>query len=789
MRDLIIAIGQRANSKSWKNTRFSWEQLLDKLSQTIRTSETVEEYKHFVKDQKQDAKDHGGFVGGKLKSHQRLKNNVEYRSLVTLDLDEASTNFLKWYEENFEYTSCLYSTHGHRDDSPKFRIIVPLSRDVEGDEYVALSRLLADEIGIEQVDQVSFTTNQLMYWPSTPSDGNFIFRKIDKITLNPDSFLGKYPNWSDLTSLPKKAKETRVSNGSVGRKQADPLTKEGIIGAFNCAYSISEVIDTFLTDIYEPVGGNRYKYIPSSSVAGAINYDNKFFYSHHANDPAVGQTLSAFNLVRIHLFGDDKQSFRKMVGFARSDEKVKELITVENIKAIKEDFGDDDEDYSWMNRLSRNDDGDICSNVGNLVTILENDNKLKNIAFNVLANTAEVIGDVPWHRATVTKCWRDTDTSNLKIYIEHKYCDFSDRNFENAFAKVTEDRAFNPVKNYLDNLPKWDGIKRVEDLFIRNLDADDNAYTREVTRKWFSAAVARIYKPGIKFDNIIVLDGKQGVGKSTIIKSLVNQDYFSDSLQLSDMEDSKKAGEKVQGFWIIEIQELAGMRKADIEKVKGFISSTDDKYRASYGHHVESHPRQCIIFATVNGEQGYLRDLTGNRRFWVIKINSKNVIPNFKFTSDFKDQFWAEAKHYYDCGEPLFLSSEYLEVATQYQNNAMEHDDRAGLVEKYLNELLPINWDDMSIEDRQIYFNKDFDNVSNYITTPGRTVNKRIEISPIEVWVECFNNDKGDFDAKKGRAVAAILMQIPGWEKTEKRKVIGPYGKQTYYVRATKKND
>jgi len=782
MRDLIIAVGQRANSKTWKNTRITWEQLSQKLSETIRTSETVEEYKHFVKDAKQEAKYHGGFVGGKLKTSQRLKNNVEYRSLVTLDLDDATPDFLKWFEEHFEYTCCLYSTHGHRDDSPRFRIIIPLSRDVEGDEYVAISRLLADEIGIEQVDPVSFTTNQLMYWPSTPSDGIYIYRKVEKNLLNPDSFLAKYPNWNDLTSLPKKAKETHVSSGKPGRKQADPLTKDGIVGAFNRAYSISEAIDVFLSDIYEEAGGNRYKYIPSSSVAGAINYDDKLFYSHHANDPAVGQTLSAFNLVRIHLFGDDKPSFKKMVDFARNDEKVKNLIAEENIKSIKEDFGDN-EDYSWMKQLTTNDDGAICNDVNNLVIILRNDEKLKNIAYNTLAKTAEVRGEVPWVRATSSKYWRDHDDSQLKIYIAKHYIDFSDRNYDNAFRKVTEDRSFNPVKEYLDNLPNWDGVKRVEDLFINNLDADDNDYTREVTRKWFAAAVARIYEPGIKFDNIIVLDGKQGVGKSTIIKSLVDEDFFSDSLQLSDMEDSKKAGEKIQGFWVIEIQELAGMKKADIEKVKSFISTTEDKYRASYGKHVERHPRQCIIFATVNGEQGYLRDLTGNRRFWIIKINSTNVIPNFSFDKSFKDQLWAEAKHYYESGEELYLKGEFLDTAAEYQNNAMEKDDRVGIVEKYLNELLPDNWDELSMADRQYYFNKEFD--SNYVPDKafGPAIYQREEVCPMEIWVECFNKDKADFDKTESNAISLIMTQISGWEKTGKSKVMGPYSKQRYYTR------
>ena len=146
MRDLIIAIGQRVNSKKWTNKKVTWEQLCEKLSKTIYTSETVEDYKHFVKDQKQEAKDHGGFVGGKLSSPQRLKNNVEYRSMVTLDLDDAELGFIDKFKRDFEYTCCLYSTHGHRPDSPRYRIVIPLSRDVEGDEYVAISRLLASEL-------------------------------------------------------------------------------------------------------------------------------------------------------------------------------------------------------------------------------------------------------------------------------------------------------------------------------------------------------------------------------------------------------------------------------------------------------------------------------------------------------------------------------------------------------------------------------------------------------------------------------------------------------------------
>ena len=116
----------------------------------------------------------------------------------------------------------------------------------------------------------------------------------------------------------------------------------------------------------------------------------------------------------------------------------------------------------------------------------------------------------------------------------------------------------------------------------------------------------------------------------------------------------------------------------------------------------------------------------------------------------------------------------------------MEKDDRVGIVEKYLEEMLPDNWDDFSIEDRRYYFNKEFDTYHTPKEPFGPAIYQREEVSPMEIFCECFNKDKGDFDGKEGRAIAAILMQIEGWDKTEKRKTMGPYGKQTVYIRKKK---
>ncbi|HBL6180662.1 TPA: hypothetical protein LR681_002961, partial [Listeria monocytogenes] len=217
---------------------------------------------------------------------------------------------------------------------------------------------------------------------------------------------------------------------------------------------------------------------------------------------------------------------------------------------------------------------------------------------------------------------------------------------------------------------------------IDYFNATDNSYTRAVTRKMMVAAVARIVHPGTKFDSVLILNGPQGIGKSTFFAKLAG-DWFSDSLTLTDMKD--KAGpEKLQGYWILELGELAGMRKTDVEVVKSFISRSDDKYRASYGVNVESHPRQCIIVGSTNAESGFLRDITGNRRFWPVRIRGDGKRKAWQMSVYDVEQIWAETLMLYGQGEKLFLEGSDVELATNEQADAMESDEREGLVRTYL---------------------------------------------------------------------------------------------------------
>ena len=776
MRDLSIAYGSNRHAKTWTNKTTSFHDLKERLKVTIRTPESAEEYAHFSKSQKDSAKDHGGFVAGVLQGGRRKIDTVSSRSMIALDGDRINTDFLDNYESSTPYTSVLYSTHSHTPDNPRVRVVFPLTRDVTPEEFVAVSRYLAEMLGIDYFDECSYQPNQLMYWPSTPANGVFIFKEVDKGWLNPDDVLSVHPEWKDPTRLPTSSRESKANTVHFQKVQ-DPLEKEGVVGLFNRVYyPISLAMDEFLSHVYEhTTSGDRYHLIESSSMAGVeIKEDGKFVYSHHAKDPAYLRLCNAFDIVRIHKFSndDEKKSYLQMCEFVMGLDKVKLQIAEDRKRSADADF---DNTSDWQTQLQYMPRSGLLENsVWNLNLILNNDPDFASFAFNELANRIQITGSLPWDRPEGNLYWRDADTAQLKSLIDARYLPFSSRNHDVAFTKIADDRHFHPIRDYLDALPAWDGESRVADLFIKYLQADDTPYVQAVTRKTFAAAVARIYRPGTKFDCVPVLDGEQGIGKSTIIKDLVTPEYYSESLSLTDMDD-KSGAEKLQGFWVVEIGELAGMKKADIEKVKAFLSTSDDKYRPSYGKTVESHPRQCIIIATVNGERGYLRDITGNRRFWVIKLHQQKQKQKWHFDQNFRDQFWAEAKAIYEAGETLYLEGDNLDAAEEAQRAAMEVDERIGMVEEYLNTLLPETWNEMDLYARREYLS----DTSSPLVTKGSVL--RTTVSNAEIWCECFGRSFQDLKPTDSYAIAALMTQIPGWERTFERVRQPLYGRQRLY--------
>lgn len=777
MRKLAFCFGNNRNSLTWLPGELTYNELYTKMKTPLRTHETAAQYHKMTKAEKQEIKDKGGFVAGKLKGKRRKKSDVICRSMITLDCDSLKPSFFQEYEENHRYASLIYTTHTHLPDFPRARLLIPFTRDVTPEEYNAIIRYLADSIGMEKVDPCSFLVNQMMYWPTCPSDGEYICRRYDGDWLDPDLFLAEYPDWRNCLSLPAHPSE-KMREEREYKKQADPLSKEGIVGVFCRTYTIQDVMRSFLSHVYEETTEpDRWTYIPGEGTSGVVIYSDKYAYSHHATDPAGGMLLNAFDLVRVHLFDNDdaKKSMKDMIEFASNDENVRALSLEERRRKAGEDFADaEDENDSWKDKLVRQKKSmQLENSLFNIKLIMQNDPFMKHIVFNQLADGMEIKGEVPWKHPG--KFWRDADDAQLICYVDDVYGTFSQRNFDIAVTKAADDRAYHPIRDYFESLPEWDGVKRVDTLLTDYLGAADNAYTQAVIRKTLCAAYMRVYNPGIKFDYMPVLNGDQGIGKSTFISNL-GMEWFSDSLSLSDMND-KTAAEKLQGYWIIEIGELAGMKKADIDKVKAFISRQDDKYRASFGRRVTPHPRQCVFFGTTNSENGYLRDITGNRRFWNVKVKGGTIKSPWEMTPETIKQIWAETALLAKGGERLYLEAELESYAKNEQREAMEQDDREGLVSEYLDMLLPENWKDMDI-----YRRRDYVRDTDDLTRPEGII-RRMEVSNIEIWCECLGKSKEEMKPSDSYAISAIMTRIGGWEKSGSSSRIPIYGKQRLYRR------
>lgn len=775
MRNLAIAYGNNRQAKTWVNKTIRFAELKERLKVTIRTAESAEEYAKMSKAQRDTAKDHGGFVAGVLKNGRRKIDAVELRSMLALDGDRIDASFLAGYEAICPYTSVLYTTHSSTPDNPRVRLVFPLTRDVTPEEFVAVSRYVAQMLGIDYFDECSYQPNQLMYWPSSPQNGVFVYKETNGEWLNPDDVLSAHPEWTDPTRLPTSSRESKA-NTVTQQKVQDPLSKEGVVGLFNRVYyPITRALQEFLSDVYEPTDSeNRWHFRQSSSMAGVEIKEEKFVYSHHAKDPAYLKLCNAFDIVRMHRFGDkdDKASYQAMCELAMQQDEVKVLASNERLAQASMDFSDTDSD-TWRKQLQYEPRSTVLkNNLHNITLILQNDPMLKNIVFNQLLDGMEIKGTVPWKHPS--KYWRDADDAQLISYVDSHYGTFSQRNYQIAVTKVSDDRSYHPIREYIDMLPPWDGIRRVDTLLIDYLGARDNEYIRAVTRKTLCAAIRRVIDPGIKFDTMLVLNGPQGIGKSTLIARLAGE-WFSDSLNLSDTKD-KTAAEKLQGYWILEIGELAGLRKAEVETLRSFLSRQNDIYRAAFGKHATPHPRQCIFFGTTNAESGYLRDTTGNRRFWPVKTPGGGTKHSWDLSSEEIRQIWAEVLEYVNAGEKLHLDPETEIMAKEEQREALESDEREGLVREYLETLLPEDWDNMDLFERRSFLSG--------VSTANRVGSvSRTRVCNMEIWCELFGKDQGNLGRAESNNLAAMLHKM-GWVKQERKVRIKPYGPQVVYVPA-----
>lgn len=695
---LDIATATTRRAAKWQNKRTTWCDLLNTLSQTERTPETLKQYFSYTKDRQDEIKDVGGFVGGYLKEGRRKKGYVEYRQIVSLDVDFGDLDL--WIDFGLlEYAGCMYTTHKHTPEDPRFRICFPLNRKVSPDEYEAIARVVASWLGIDSFDDTTYQPTRLMYYPSTSKDAEFVFQYSDGNIMDADAVLAELPDWRDPTTWPVSSRVKETIRPNKADKVEDPEEKEGIIGAFCRAYSIEEAITEFLPEVYVPceeLGHDRYSLVGGSTSGGLVVYDNKLAYSHHNSDVAGGKLSNAFDLVRLHKFGDldDKAkpdtevtklpSFKAMAEFAGKLGAVKKEIIRERRNKVTADDYDELEDQArekatnddWVESLTMvGKTNTVESTIDNAVIILNNDEHLKGrLRLNEFSLWEDVVKPFMWDKEIhrYPRAMNDTDENHIRRYLEKCYGVKGRDTIKAAIDISAQENGYNPVKEGTDALPQWDKTERIEGLLPRLFGAADTPYTRAVTLKTLCAAMKRIYEPGYKFDYVLILIGDQGTGKSTFLAKLGGE-WFTDNVKITT--DDRNNLEVMRGKWILEIAELRGFNKTEAEFSKQFISRTEDIYRRVFKSRDIVHLRQSVFIGTHN-KSDFLHDETGNRRYWPVNFIGKKGTTNVweYLTPETVAQIWAEAKERVLQGEALYLDKELESQARLVQESHRETD-------------------------------------------------------------------------------------------------------------------
>lgn len=764
-----IYTAPKRDSFHWKPSTITWDEIRGWMAKPAKTKacgnyvlgtfvETTELHK--TKD---------GTVPPPCHEYHRNKMSIRTRGALTLDVDHPEPGFLV-DALMLPYRVLIHTTYSSTPEEPRYRMIIPLDRPIAPDEYYTAAASVMQALGDAQFDAGSVEPERYMFKPSESEPGYFSWHEVDGPIAAAEELLLEFnPDLSTLP-MPKPHKNKR-----------DPFLLEGTIGAFNRAYEdFGDLIKTYELP-YEAVSAERWQLVGASAAAGMGIVAPGLVYSHHANDPAYGQTCSAFDLVRLHLYGhmDDPDSktpvnrlpsTRAMQEHATTDIRVVTELLGSDFVEEMEDVADDvdgDPDVNWMLGLRLDPKtGGTLDDVRNWDLIVRHDPAFRAVRYNEMTSGLELTTDLPWRKIGTRTDFDDEDRAALALHVERSYHFRPGRQYLNdVLDGLAQTRRVNPVRDYLDKL-KWDGVPRVETCLP---GAADTEFNRLAARKSMVAAVARMYEPGCKWDHMLILFGPEGVGKSHWIERM----SLGFSVPLGNLT-SKDTLIALQRAWIAISDEGYSMRKADFDAQKEFITKRTDTFRPAYGRTALVKPRRYVIWGTTNDET-FLRSQEGNRRFHIARCPNK--VDFDALTDEYIAQVWAEAVALYRAGERLFLTDDESDMAANERVQYTEEEATAGIIEKYLDTLVPEDYWEMSPEARQLWLMNDGDGFQS----PGTVPIDRV--CSMQIWVEALQRRKGEHKRIELLEIGKILSGLPGWQAAPGKPTMCGYGGQKTYIR------
>ena len=871
---LRITEFNRVDAKRGNPVEYEWKEFLRRLAEPKATAETVAEYNAMNKGQRLKAKDVGGFVGGIFENNRRRKSNLRYRSLIALDIDDGDAETIEAIESALDNRStpsmngalyAIYSTHSHTPQCPRYRLILPLRGTCTTGEYVDIARHIAGKIGGKYFDNTTYEAERIMFWPSVSQDAvkDYVFEfggyqaiaardVLDEIRAEREQppasgFTAATPQPLAQHGARSQAQAQPATTpgdywdipGDARREAQDPTTKEGIVGDFCRAMTITQAIETYLPHVYRRAGGNRYTFINGSTAGGLVVDEAKnLAWSHHSTDPAGGgdcHALNAFDIIRIHNFGDRDRnskatdpakmpSFKAMCEWAQTvpeyqDFKAREIYNAfkdvtlggeaeasgetpqnapqsphnQSAKPQRSDTPQDGQNgengadlHEWAKGMELDKQGKLKSSAKNIEAIMSNAPFMRGVKYNDFTHRVYVLNALPWDTHSVLpRPWSDTDAAGLRQFLEKELGIVAKEKIKDGFAVSTYTRHYHPIRDYFNGLPAWDNVPRLDRLIIDYLGAEDNELTRTMTRIHFVAAVARVFEPGCKYDYVLTFKGPENCGKSSFVK-IMGDPWNGESFYTFE---GKEAMEQIQGKWLVELPELAALKNLKInETAKAFITRQHDSFRGAYKENSETHARQCVFFATTNEDQ-FLKGSTGNRRFWIIEIKPelrKSELTKKVWLIANRAQIWAEALHRYRTEAKATAHDLYFNLPEHLAALAKEQQEEANInndpdllaqVKVFVEIPIPNNYAQMTLKARQDYYKFREEGLSPLVSRMEFCIKQFVHEY---LGVPLSNNKEYKETANKFKS--GLLKKLDGWRK-DRKKFFENYDKQWSYVR------
>ena len=679
------------------------------------------------------------FISGDIKpnedgSYTRNDNNLKTRDLIVIDIEDTGLTSQEVQdiiqEKLASYKYLLYSTISHRQNNPRLRLVLEPNRDILKDEYKPTIQHVIQLLNIKY-DTSSCTWSQLQGLPIAVRDNEYIFIKhLDGLP---------YPVQEEKKVITKYTSEPIQNFTKVSHNQAISIMEKYIE---NEQDKLQERNDYYLSCL---------TVIAKSVVSGEIEYDTAIECMEMlalGNDEWKENNLKELD-GEITRANDNVDYFKNKYTFLGKFQKTQQKIKISN---------------AFTNaslEITTDENGKVIQTLENLEKIILS---ITPIAYNELTDVIE-IRDKQGKIKPLEK--RDKELFRMEIEKRFKF-KAKVIDLDTAIVSASDKFRYHPIKNQILAV-SWDEQPRAESFFIDVLGVEDNVYNRECTRKWLLASLTRLFNNGVKFDEMIILQGGQGIGKSTTLQRL-SLGYYTDITE----KISDEVTFKVMRTWLVELSELSTMMKTDSDSFKAWLSATKDTVRKKYGRDPNDYPRTFTVLGTTNNKE-ILKDRTGNRRYWLMyceKDKIKNTI--WSLDNNFILQLWGEVYQWYKNGENLLISEETKQYMEKLSSGALEYNPLEERINSILDMYVPNNWKEIINDSMKRY--EYYNHVNDYTTYgngnskfPLQT--KIMDITTGEL-VYLLGNGEDPYKDLKGNTLAKEINQVmnnlPNWIKSNK---------------------